>query len=245
VSWEYLGSNTTGEYHDFLVVNGTERYYRVRACNFTGSVWDNSTWSDINFEKVYFLTEVNVTGAWVDYNFTSIVTLIGNNTGGNYVNATYWKDDYFYNVTETIGPPGYDIRFNVTGLPDDLICICLDLFMYYNGSAGHTFQIEVWNFTDSNWDFIEDIPDECYQWFNNTLECVPDDYVQNGTLMGRFYHPPPGNINHVWGLDYGKLRVYVPYEEVPALVAMGKYYAMSIILLILGVLIGIGMRRRR
>jgi len=55
VSWGYLGSNTTAEYHDFQVINGTERYYRVRACNFTGGMWDNSTWSDINFDTVYFI----------------------------------------------------------------------------------------------------------------------------------------------------------------------------------------------
>jgi len=55
ISWETLGSNTTAEYHDFQVVNGTERYYQVRACNFTGGVWDNSTFTDINFETVYFV----------------------------------------------------------------------------------------------------------------------------------------------------------------------------------------------
>jgi len=55
VSWDTLGSNTTAEYHDFQVVNGTERYYRVRACNYTGAAWDNSTFTDINFETVYFV----------------------------------------------------------------------------------------------------------------------------------------------------------------------------------------------
>lgn len=55
ITWEYLGQNTTTEYHDFQVVNGTERYYRIRACNFTGVSWDNSTFTDIDFEKVYFI----------------------------------------------------------------------------------------------------------------------------------------------------------------------------------------------
>lgn len=212
----------------------TPRIYQFRLVTIT----------NVTLETVY----QNVTGAWVDYNFTSIVTVVGDNVTG-FLNSTYFKDGDFYSAYEVTGAPGYDIRFNVTGLPDNLICICLDLFMYYDGSAGHTFQIEVWNFTDSNWDFIEIIPDECCQWFNNTLECVPDDYIQNGTLMGRFYHPSPGNVNHVWGIDYGKLRVYVPYEveceEVPVTLAMGRYYAMAIILLILGILLGLGMRGKR
>jgi len=54
ISWSYLRQNTTTEYHDFQVVYGTERYYRVRACNFTMDQWFNSTWTDIDFEIVYF-----------------------------------------------------------------------------------------------------------------------------------------------------------------------------------------------
>ena len=60
ITWEYLGQNTTMEYNDFQVVNGTEKYYRVRACNFTGAAWKNSTWTDIDFETVYY---VNGSGA--------------------------------------------------------------------------------------------------------------------------------------------------------------------------------------
>ena len=58
ISWGYLGQNTTAEYHDFQVVNGTERYYRVRACNFTYGNWYNSSFTDINFETVYFIESV-------------------------------------------------------------------------------------------------------------------------------------------------------------------------------------------
>jgi len=58
ISWDYLGSNTTTEYHDFQVFNGTERYYKVRACNYTGSYWANSSFTDINFETVYFVMPI-------------------------------------------------------------------------------------------------------------------------------------------------------------------------------------------
>ena len=249
VSWDTLGSNTTAEYHDFQVVNGTERYYRVRACNFTGGIWDNSTFTDINFEKVYFIMPiVNVTGAWVEFNYTSIITLIGIDSGGNFLNATYWKDGYTYNVTEPNETPSYDIRFNITGLPDNLICLQLINYLGYDGSVGHTFQIEVWNFTGSTWDFVVDIPDECCQWFNNSLDSTPEDYVKDGLFMGRYYHPSPGNVNHLFYLDYGKLLVFAPYEAPPCeealALSMSKYYALAIILLILGILLGLGMRKR-
>jgi len=55
ITWEYLGQSTNNSYNDFQVVNGTERYYRVRACNLTGAAWDNSTWADTDFETVYYL----------------------------------------------------------------------------------------------------------------------------------------------------------------------------------------------
>jgi hypothetical protein len=55
ITWEYLGQSTNNSYNDFQVVNGTERYYRVRACNFTGAAWVNSTFTDIDFEKVFYV----------------------------------------------------------------------------------------------------------------------------------------------------------------------------------------------
>ena len=62
ITWGYLGQNTTSEYHDFQVINGTERYYRVRACNYTDPVWDNSSFTDINFETVYFVEATEAAG---------------------------------------------------------------------------------------------------------------------------------------------------------------------------------------
>ncbi|MBA7491310.1 hypothetical protein ES702_01855 [subsurface metagenome] len=55
IVWEYLGQSANNSYNDFQVVNGTERYYRVRACNYTGVSWNNSTWTDIDFEKVHYV----------------------------------------------------------------------------------------------------------------------------------------------------------------------------------------------
>lgn len=55
ISWDYLGNSTTANYTDTHVFNGTARFYRVRACNFTGGSWWNSSFSDIDFEIVYFL----------------------------------------------------------------------------------------------------------------------------------------------------------------------------------------------
>jgi len=61
VDWGYLGQNSTAQYTDSQVVNGTERYYKVRACRDTGVGWKNSSFTDSNFERVHFEIEPDVT----------------------------------------------------------------------------------------------------------------------------------------------------------------------------------------
>jgi hypothetical protein len=61
-TWAYLGNTTTANYTDYQVLNGTERYYRVRADNFTAGSWWNSSFSNINFETVYFIPSGGAVG---------------------------------------------------------------------------------------------------------------------------------------------------------------------------------------
>lgn len=54
-SWEYLGQSATLNYTDYQVIDGTERYYKVRACKKTGDTWYNSSFGYPDFEIVYFI----------------------------------------------------------------------------------------------------------------------------------------------------------------------------------------------
>ena len=192
----------------------------------------------------------NMSGQWFEYNFTSIATITGTNAsvGGNWLNQTYWLDSYQYNVTEVVGAPGYDIRFNITGLPTGLICLQLVGFMAYDGSAGHTFNVQAYNYTSSAWVIVSDIPDTSKTWINGTIDCDSDDFIQGGLFQGRYYHTSPGNVNHHFCLDYGKLRAFSPYvcpTPTPSPVSGVTYltYALAVILLLLGLMIGSRMRR--
>lgn len=175
---------------------------------------------------------VNVTGTWVDYNFTSISTVVGTNSGGNTLNNTYWQDCYMYNVTETTGAPGLNVEFNVSDLPDGLICLSLRTWICYDGSDGHVFSLQAWNYTGSAWVTVSDIPDECFQWINGSLACLAGDFVQNGLFQGRFYHSSPGNVNHEFSLDYGKLRAFAPTD---AAVGGTGWMLLQIIAIIIGI----------
>ena len=188
------------------------------------------------------------TRAWVEYNFTSIITLRGTNSsiGGNWLNQTYWLDDYEYNVTEVVGVPGYEILFNVSSLPDDLMCLELVGFMAYDGSAGHTFEVQAWNYTSSAWVTISDIPDTSSRWINGSIDCTSEHFIQNGLFQGSYYHVSPGNVNHEFRLDYGKLLAFAPIVcPTPSPVSGVTYltYALAVILLLLGLMIGSRMRR--
>lgn len=214
IVWTDLGLITGGyDCADLRSLGFTDAVFR---CNFTrGASLDVTP----RLNQIRLIHEgagvgpsVNVTGAWTEYNFTWIQTLIGVNTsvGGNWLNQTYWLDDYQFNVTEVIGAPGYDIRFDVSGLPDNLICLQLVGFMAYDGSAGHTFEVQAYNYSSASWVTVSDIPDTSKRWINGSIDCTSGDFIQNGLFQGRYYHPSPGNINHHFCLDYGKLRAFAP-----------------------------------
>ena len=62
ISWDYLGQSETAAYIDLEVLNGTERYYRVKACKQLGETWFNSSYTDVNFETVYFISDTEGDG---------------------------------------------------------------------------------------------------------------------------------------------------------------------------------------
>lgn len=248
-SWDYLGSNTTAEYHDFEVVNGTQRYYRVRACNLTDAVWDNSTWTDINYERVYFvMPEGDEVCEGHIFNASSIAVIAGTLDDGNLA-STFVVDGDWYSVSEVVGPPGLDIRVNFTYIGESVTCGCIEIYHVYLGHSPHEVQVQVWNFTDSSWGKIGKILfNETEGWACVGLGHNPEHYISGGEAWFRFYHPERGHIAHTLHIDRIDLRV-VYAEECPACppapsLAMGKYYAMAIILLILGILLGLGMRKR-
>jgi len=55
ISWLSINTTANLEHLEYSVVNGTRAYYKVRACRDTGTGWKNSTYSDINFERVNFV----------------------------------------------------------------------------------------------------------------------------------------------------------------------------------------------
>ena len=220
VSWTYLGQSSTANYTDSQVINGTERYYRIRAVNQTMGTWYNSSFTDINFETVYFIEavggtiyqDVNVSSEWVSYNLTEIGVIVGTLDSGD-LNSTLDIDGDMFNVSEVVGAPGMLISGNFSGIDPDAECMWIVIYSLYDGNLNHDFDIELWNFTGSAW--VEDgpIPDMvAFEWTNSTIYGlrIPNDFLSGGEVRVRLDHEAPGNINHDLFIEYFKLLAEIP-----------------------------------
>ena len=227
VSWAYLGQSTTANYTDTQVVNGTKRYYRVRAVNQTEGTWYNSSWADVNFEKVHFIpgtevvgptvyVDVNITGAWVEYNLTSINVNVGTHDAGNLA-STFVLDGDTYDISETVGAPAWLISFNWTNVDQNANSMWVVLYSFYSGNQAHDIDLQLYNFTSTSWADIAHMPDMVgFEWINASIYDlrIPNDFINStGAVLGRIIHVDAGNINHDILIDFLRLQTFIPFEE--------------------------------
>lgn len=247
VSWTYLGQSTTANYTDAQVVNGTERYYRVRANNLTGGTWFNSSFSDVDFETVYFIpgtpgppgADVNVTGEWVEYRASAINASVGVVDGGD-LNSTFEIDGDTFNVSEVVGAPGMLLSVNFTGIDPDAECVWVSIWYLYDGNLNHVFEIEVWNFTSSSW--ITDgllVDTAVFEWENSTIYGlrIPNEFLSGGEVRVQLNHETPGNINHDLFIDYIRLIAEIPSDVAPAEPFQFFWIVIGIALMIIGIVL--------
>jgi hypothetical protein len=116
---------------------------------------------------------------------------------------TRYDDDY-YQVTETVGVPGFDIRINFTQAAD---WESFTMREWYTGTANHDVDVQLWNFSSGAWvDYLHAVDSD--RFLSNTI-LVPEfeDHTSSGNLVWmRFYHADAGNINHVIRIDYVALN---------------------------------------
>ncbi len=109
-------------------------------------------------------------------------------------------------VSEVTGIPGFNIEIffqYITETPTRL-----DLHIYYDGSAGHIVNVQIWDQVGSTWDTLGTVPNggTVFEYLtfdiNNGAKYVDIDQM----VDVRIYHASAGNMNHDIFLDFAQLR---------------------------------------
>lgn len=233
VAWDTLGTSTTTGYVDYEVENGTERYYRVRACIDQPDGWHNSTFTDINYEEVNFLSSepciTVLAGDWATYNASSITVETGTFVHGNITSLVY-RDGKTAKINEVTGVPGFDVRVNFTGIPENSTSLSMRPFNEYEGNPAHIVQHQAWHFENKTWVVLETLVEHGFRWTNASLSL--GGFIENvtGKVWVRALHVSSGSIGHYIEVDYLRLRAFVPTGGVdPNLDAWSINWLLSLI----------------
>jgi len=149
------------------------------------------------------------------FNATSIVVVNGTLNDGNLA-STYLLDGDWYNISETNGVPGLDIRVNFTGLGTDQTGGCFGFYHLYSGHSNHEIQVQLWNFTDSSWELVGTVLfNETAGWKCVGLSPQYEHYFSGGKLWARFYHATVGHLAHELQIDEIELHVSYTFECPP------------------------------
>lgn len=171
-------------------------------------------------------------GAFAEYNVSSIDVLVGTYVHGN-LTSTQFVDGKTYKVDEVTGSPGFDVRFNFTGVPENSTSLSLRSFVEYEGNPAHIVNIEAWNFINKEWVFLSRVPENSFNYYNVSLSI--GGFIQNdtGKVWIRIKHDSQGSAGHWLNVDYLRLRAFVPTGGTVNVDAWGINWLLSIIWLAL------------
>ena len=135
------------------------------------------------------------------YNVTQVGNATAAITEGN-TTSTRFIDGDLLNISEVVGAPAFDLRFNVTGMgvgPSDYIYIYLNTL--YIGNPAHEVYMEFYNYTHGDWNVLGDRIPSGTTFENYSYYAKGNDSRQGGILQLRLYHTSPGNTNHYLSVD--------------------------------------------
>ena len=130
------------------------------------------------------------------YNVTSVILVAGINSS-----SCCYVNDYngaTYNVSETTGSPGLDVRFNFSGVENFNEII---LRVKTIGNTELTY-LQIWDYNNSEWENYAEY--KKYDEFSIIEVGVYDEeyHMRNNTVWVRLYHPQNGNNNHMHLIDW-------------------------------------------
>lgn len=129
------------------------------------------------------------------------LTLVAGTSTDNINDVLVAFDGNVYNLNEAAGAPGFDLRFNFSGLTH-----FVEVFsrFYYAGSATHGCRIQLYNYNTTNWDTFLTVIGNGIDYTIREADIIADtNYIDgSGNAILRFYHTEVGNPAHDVYIDY-------------------------------------------
>lgn len=127
---------------------------------------------------------VEVTGVYAD----SLSSVVGGIDAGTLAN-TQAEDSTYLTLSEVTGTPGFDHRFTFS---PGIAATSIVMVGRYTGNAGHTVLVQAWD--GSGWDTFDTLVES---GADATFTYTPtSEHTIAGTIIVRWYHTSPGNMNH-------------------------------------------------
>lgn len=146
----------------------------------------------------------------VNYVPDSLNVAVGVTVEGDVDSIKVRGDEDILHVEEIANTPGFNLEINfasVLEVPNQL-----ELYAYYDGAAGHTVEVQLYDQVGLDWDVLEVIPDGGEEPVRLVYEILDGaKYVKDDdTVEMRIYHTSPGNPNHDIYIDLVMLRKMPP-----------------------------------
>lgn len=135
----------------------------------------------------------------VAYTPDSLTLNTGTNTGGNVASVQTLGDADTYDIDEVNGVPGFDVEFDFSGVES---FSRLWVHTHYNGGAGHTVQVRLWNYDTPGWDVITTFTDQAGLEFINFIVSDTNRIDGSGNARLSIYHSSSGSPAHDIQIDY-------------------------------------------
>lgn len=186
------------------ISNNTIEYLFHGSYNYTVLRNDTQNYSNNRQQQI-----INVLKSYTPYplNLVSNISIITGTPINTQRSYTWLHDHNYFNVTETVGAPGFNIRINFTNFT---AFNTINIWEYYNGNIAHEIDLDlkvvgggwrtVWNITDDITIHETNISISDYTIFNNS-----------GHIDARIIHNSPGNIQHTLNIDRLSLNWSIPY----------------------------------
>jgi hypothetical protein len=187
VSWEEIAAELT----KYTLVDGTRP--------FTGTIGGIDPVLGPDLVTLDYLNAAIAT--YVDV-ASSGSAIAGTVDAGTYV-TTHVDDGTSWTIHEVAATPGFDLRLTFTGITQ--IPSHVRLTFWYDGSATHTVQVQLWDFVGGVWETYGVLPAGSGLVTTDFPIVDPLDHMSGGEVRVRINHVSGGNASHHMYVDYAAI----------------------------------------